>query len=408
MADLVKNPLDMTDEELAATSAADFENEDDSNADTDTDDSAVEQDSTDLEAEENQDLEEESDVDATEDSPDDVEADADGEVDESGDPATEEDDQENDKEPGKVEPDSDEDDSDTKSNKDKDTEELDSPEEIDYKSEYEKILQPFKANGKDMHLKNIEDVRTLMQMGANYNKKMATIKPQLKIIKMLDNNGLLDESKLSYLIDLEKKNPEAIKKLLQDSKIDPLDIDVSEEAKYQPNDYSASDGEVALDSVLEDIRDSESYDTTIDIVSNKWDKQSQGAIAQDPMILKQIHEHVDTGIYQIVASEVERERVLGRLNGVSDIEAYRQIGDRINARGGFAEVLKQPKQTQPVSKSQPNNVNATKSEDPKRASRKKAAGSTKGTAVKAKKGSDFNPLNMTDEEFDKLGDDKFI
>ena len=39
---------------------------------------------------------------------------------------------------------------------------------IDYKSEYEKIFKPFKANGKEITPRNVEDVINLMQMGANY------------------------------------------------------------------------------------------------------------------------------------------------------------------------------------------------------------------------------------------------
>jgi len=84
------------------------------------------------------------------------------------------------------------------------------------------ITAPFRANGKDMQIDSVEDVRKLMQMGANYNKKMAAIKPNLKFIKMLENNDLLNEESISYLIDLQKKDPAAIKKLLKDSGTNPL------------------------------------------------------------------------------------------------------------------------------------------------------------------------------------------
>ena len=87
-----------------------------------------------------------------------------------------------------------------------------------------------------------------MQMGANYNKKMAALKPNLKLLKLLENNGLLSEEKLSFLIDLDKKNPDAITKLVKDSGLDPLEMDVSK-SDYKPNTYTVHDREVELDSV---------------------------------------------------------------------------------------------------------------------------------------------------------------
>ena len=104
--------------------------------------------------------------------------------------------------------------------------------ELDYKAEYEKLIAPFRANGKDMQISNVDDAITLMQQGANYNKKMAGLKPNLKLMKMLENNELLDESKLAFLIDLNKKNPEAVQKFIKDSGLDPLEIDTEGNAEY--------------------------------------------------------------------------------------------------------------------------------------------------------------------------------
>ena len=51
-----------------------------------------------------------------------------------------------------------------------------------------------------------------MQMGAGYGRKLQDMQPHLKTLRMLEKNNLLDEGKLSYLIDLDQKNPDAIKK----------------------------------------------------------------------------------------------------------------------------------------------------------------------------------------------------
>lgn len=282
---------------------------------------------------------------------------------------------------------------------------VDSKEEIDYKVQYEELLSPFKANGKDIKVDTVEDARSLMQMGANYNKKMAALKPNLKVVKMLDNHGLLDEGKLSYLIDLSKKDPEAIKKLVKDSGLDPLDIDTDNIA-YKPNAYNVSDSEVALDGILDDIRDTSTFNTTIDIIGNKWDETSKDIIAKDPNIIKVINEHVGSGIFKKVSEVVERERILGRLNGLSDIEAYKQVGDAINANGGFGDPV-QATPTQPTSTSKSNSVNkANNPVDPKLKDKRKAAGSTKSKPSKAKP--QFDVLNMSDEEFEKMSASKFV
>ena len=273
--------------------------------------------------------------------------------------------------------------------------------EIDYKAEYERLTKPFKANGKEIAVANVEEAISLMQMGANYNKKMAALKPNLKLLKLLENNKLLDEGKLSYLIDLDKKNPEAITKLLKESGIDPLDVDLEKDSEYKPNTYTVDDRELELDEVLANLQDTPTYRDTLDIVGNKWDGPSKQIVADNPQLLTLINDHVARGIYAVISKEVERERLFGRLNNVSDIEAYKIVGDSIEAKGGFDHLIDTPKQ---VVKVAPLTKKAT---DPKLVSKKRAASSTQKTAP-SKLPDDFNPLGMSDEEFGKLVVPKFL
>ena len=167
------------------------------------------------------------------------------------------------------------------SEEDEETTESTKATEIDYKAEREAIFAPFKANGKTMQIESVDDARNLMQMGANYNKKMAALKPNLRMLKMLESNGLLDENKLSFLIDIDKKNPDAIKKLIQDSKIDLVELDDSVPAGYKPNKYTVSDAEIELDTVLASIQGSEGFDKTLDVIGNQWDDRSKSIIADN-------------------------------------------------------------------------------------------------------------------------------
>ena len=270
---------------------------------------------------------------------------------------------------------------------------------VNYEAEYKRLLAPFKANGRDVQVSSVEDAISLMQMGANYNKKMAGLKPNLKLMKMLENNGLLSEEKIGFLIDLEKKNPDAINKLVKESGINPMDLDADKAGEYKPKIHTVDDREMELDTVLDDIQGTPTYNRTLAIVSKEWDGPSKQVIADQPQLLKLINDHVERGIYDLISKEVESGRMLGRLTGLSDIEAYRQVGDAIQARGGFnhlgssqAKPAAAPVVVQPKPK---------KVEDDKLNEKRRAASSSppivSGTGTK-----EFNPLGLSDAEFEKL------
>ncbi len=272
--------------------------------------------------------------------------------------------------------------------------------EIDYKAEYEKITAPFKANGIDIQIKSAEDAIQLMQMGANYHKKMSAIKPSLKTLKLLENNGLLDESKLNFLIDLDKKNPEAIKKLIKESGVDPLDIKPDEESTYTPTNRQVSDTEVDLDEVLGSIEDSPHYAKTLNVVSKDWDKKSQGVIAANPQIIQVINAQMEDGSFDKVTAAITYERSLGRLAGVSDFDAYRQIGQAMYDAGQLGPVKDDNKE--PVKKVKPKK---SKEAEAKRKQRKKAASPAKKVGDQAGEKT-YDPLEMSDDDFKKFDETK--
>lgn len=275
-------------------------------------------------------------------------------------------------------------------------------EELDYKAEYQKILAPFMANGKQMQVQSAEEAVTLMQMGANYNKKMAALKPNLKLLKLLENNSLLSEEKLSFLIDLDKKNPEAILKLVKDSGLDPLEMDVSK-SEYKPKTYTVDERELQLDSVLEKIQDTPTFQKTLEVVSNKWDGPSKQVVAATPQLIEVINDHMQSGVYDLISTEVERERMLGRLNGMNDIEAYWHVGDAMHKSGALSSQAKgaeKPAVREPIPVK-------PKAEDAS-VRHKKLAASTPKAAAPVKKDPDFNPLALSDEDFAKIGNPRLM
>jgi len=280
--------------------------------------------------------------------------------------------------------------------------------QLNFEEEHNKLLAPFKANGKDMQIKNVDEARTLMQMGANYNKKMAGLKPNLKLIKMLSNNDLLDEAKLSYLIDLDKKDPAATKKFIQESGVDLEEFDKEAEHGYKSNTYTVDDKEVELDSVIEDIQDTTAFNETIHIVTNKWDESSKAVFASNPSLLKVINQHVAAGVFSKIEAAVEQERMLGRLDGVDDLAAYMQMGDKLHDLGVFDNMNKSKETKEAESNTQGNAEKDNKKPvDSKTRQKKKSASSTKSTSKK-KGNDDFNPLALSDEEFEKASGSDFL
>lgn len=275
---------------------------------------------------------------------------------------------------------------------------------VDYEAEYKKLMAPFKANGRDITPKSPEDAQALMQMGANYNKKMQALKPNLKMMKMLEQAGLLEESKLGYLIDLARHDPAAVNKLVQDSKIDPLDLSAEAATNYRPGNHTVDDKTMELDEVLNDLEGSEHYNRTLEVVSTKWDQASRAQAVQNPQVLTLLHSHMATGVYDVITKEMESERTFDRLKGLSDIDAYQKVGDAINSRGGFNHLFKGSSQGQ--GKSTPPAVIAapkpSKAEEDKLRDKRRAASTTKaGTTTSAAK-EDFNPFSMSDEDFAKF------
>ena len=262
------------------------------------------------------------------------------------------------------------------------------PQIIDFKAEYEKLLAPFKAN--------TDEILTLMQMGANYHKKMSAIKPALKVVKLLEKNGLLDENKLNHLIDISKKDPAAIRQMIKDSGIDPVDIDVTGDVEYTPQSHQVADAEIALDEVLDDIKSTPTYARTLNVVTTEWDKNSQGTIVANPHMIRTLNDHIGNGTFDKIMTEVNRARSFGQLQSIPDLEAYKQMGDYMHSQGLLNPVVNaesaEDKAAAALKKA---------NDDLKRNARRKAAGAPAvqkpAPAAKAK-----DLLSLSDEEFLKL------
>ena len=267
--------------------------------------------------------------------------------------------------------------------------------EFNYESAYKKVSEPFKANGVEMQVTDPDDIVRLMQMGANYQKKMSQLKPHLKIVKMLEKNELLNESKLHNLIDLSKKDPKAIAKLIEESDVDPLDINKDVPTDYTPNDYTVTDKEYNLDAVLDEIKDTETFTRTINTLTKEWDQDSRIVISNYPEIISVINDHMSSGVFDRVNARLQQEKTLGKLSGVSDIDAYKRISEQMY-KEGLLGVNKNQQQSQ---SSKPSEVSSNEANADRNKKRKAVAPVKQTASKKAPKEEDF--LGLSDDEFMK-------
>lgn len=266
----------------------------------------------------------------------------------------------------------------------------------DYKSTHEKIMAPFVANGKTMQVKTPEEAIQLMQMGANYTRKMQELAPHRKTLLMLENNGLMDEGKLAFAIDVMKGDPAAIQKLLKDAKVDVLQIDTEAESTYQGGNHAISDAEVNFHTIADELSATAVGKETLTVM-NSWDHASKEVLWKEPAVMTMIHAQRESGVYARIVSEIERRKTFGQVQlGVPFLALYKEVGDELQKSGAFADLVKappaehkQPLVTKPVTKPQP-------VIDPKVKAAATHVGSPKpSTSVPAK-------LDMSDEELLKL------
>ena len=206
---------------------------------------------------------------------------------------------------------------------------------IDYESQYKKIVgTPFKANGKEITVDSAEDAIKLMQMGANYHKQMQQLKPAKRIIAMLEQAGMLDENKLNHAIDIMNGNSAAIHKIIQERNVDVSDLYSDSEVDYTPNQHQVTDERIELDTLFNELNSTSHGQRVLQEVAGTWDEKSRYTIGQTPEILRLLSNQVESGIYDVIVAEVDKQRMLGNIPANAPmLQAYEQVGKYLQANG---------------------------------------------------------------------------
>lgn len=265
------------------------------------------------------------------------------------------------------------------------------PKEPDYKAIYEQLFgTPIRAAGQDIVLHNVDEAKSLIQKGVGFHSKLNRIQKDLKYVEMLRNNNLLDEEKLSLLIDAQAGKTGAIKKLLDSVKVDPLSLDSTEASTYAPSDHRVTDEQVIFQQTVADLSASEAGRKVL-TDAQAWDQTTKAEIYRTPAVLQVLAEQKEMGRYDLIVAELNRARILGQIPpGESFIQSYTRVGQQMMQAGAFT-----PKATPTPTPVAEKTVTPPQPANSKQAA---AAAPSKGSAPGAK------PQVNTDE----LSDDAFM
>lgn len=223
---------------------------------------------------------------------------------------------------------------------------------IDYQAFYETMTKPFKANGREIKIENADDAIRLMQMGANYSKKMESLKPNLGLVKLLEQNGLTNKEQLAFLVDLKNKKPEAVAKFIQESNIDLYDFDASIAENYTPSANVELAEPTAFESTLEELLEQSPEFNQVLTQMSGWDSKSKSILYDEPKILRELATQQANGLYDKIVNVVESERLLGRLTDMTYLEAYATVETMLKAKQQENKfVAPKPQNTKPSTNS---------------------------------------------------------
>ena len=266
---------------------------------------------------------------------------------------------------------------------------------------YTKVTAKFNASGKEFQVDNADDVISLMQKGIDYNIKMSTLKPALKMVKALEAHGITQED-IGLLIDIHNRKPEAIASLVKQADIDLYSVDDESVDRYAPTDAQITDEEYEFQNVISSISASPRYADVMQFVANSTVADKQEVYSQ-PQILKSLVDHAQLGIFDKVMAEVDKLQVLGRLpQGMTPLQAYHAIGSQMFG-GEPTPSQEQPRVNSQVQQPIPKPVQRPVQQPQSNTARRAAAAPSNAAKPGAKpKPSAHDLFTMSDEEFSKI------
>lgn len=199
-----------------------------------------------------------------------------------------------------------------------------------------------KANGMEFDL-TTEELAQLAPKGLDYTKKMQEIAPWRKTISALKEQGL-GETDVNLMIDVLKGDTNAIQEVLKRTGVDTLDLDPSVEQEYKPNDYGKPEPMQRIEEIVQEISADPEYSITEQVIDSQWDSESRSIIAQNPDMIRGLHQDIKAGVYDKVAPIAFKMKAMGQgVPGMSDLDYYIAAGKEYFAQSENTQVTQQQK-----------------------------------------------------------------
>ena len=191
------------------------------------------------------------------------------------------------------------------------------------------LTRPFKASGREVSFNDPDDIVRLMQQGFDYQKKMAGLKPQKRIIKTLEQHGLLDESKLNQLIELSQGKPEAVAQFLKDHNIDTFELPDVGETPHQYGNYIASEQQVDLEEKVQELQSTKAGNMVLGFMKDLPEEDFTTVISNFGLI-DDLTFHAESGLMDDALTQLAKDKAVGKVPAnMSFLDAYNAISGYI-------------------------------------------------------------------------------
>jgi len=299
----------------------------------------------------------------------------------------------------------------------------------DIRAFYDEVTSDFKANGK--MVKGITDpakIRQMSQMALGYSEKMAGFKPYRPFMSALKEQGILDNpEKFDFAMDLLKGNPEAVKKLIKDVGVDPVDLlDESDESTqpYKAPQYRDHEATIILDDLIQSAKMQGVDDKFAQELGGQWTADgSLQSLLSNPSDAAAIINHMSNvnedgvSVYDEVQARIADKKltdVTGLYAGKSTYEQYRIAADELayeeaeaQKQRSIDEIAQRAEQVelekQRIEDERKQREYAARAEQEQRELDKKRSKATASSKPKVKaksKPKTFDPLQLNDDELD--------
>ena len=212
-------------------------------------------------------------------------------------------------------------------------------------AEYEKLKKfydeianaEFVANGKKV--KGFTDPSKIIrsqQMLHDYSNKMRGINEYKPYLKTLKDKGIIgNEEKFNFAMSLLDGDKATIKKHLESLKIDPVDLELDDDAnaQYSPRNYMPSKESLVLDEAMDIARSSGVEDKLRTVIAKEWDEESFGEFLRDPRVRNDLITHMQDGSFDTIQNkmtEMEMLDLTGSFRGLKSTDKYRAAIAEIN------------------------------------------------------------------------------